>query len=85
MVNTSGKKSRVRILITFVAVLCTALFIGRTIVFLYAAVTGNQVVIIIFVLFEALPCYGKSKLCSYFLLNIANLRRLSTVVLLASV
>jgi hypothetical protein len=58
MVNTSGKKSRVRILITFVAVLCTALFIGRTIVFLYAAVTGNQVVIIIFVLFEALPCYA---------------------------
>lgn len=27
--------------------------------FLYAAVTGNQVVVVIFVLFEALPSYGK--------------------------
>jgi hypothetical protein len=37
------------------------LFIGRTIVFLYAAVTGNQVVVVIFVLFEALPSYGTSQ------------------------
>jgi hypothetical protein len=58
MVNTSGKKARIRILITFIAVLCTGLFIGRTIVFLYAAVTGNQVVVVIFVLFEALPSYA---------------------------
>jgi hypothetical protein len=55
MVNTSGSKDKRRNLITFIAVTCTALFIGRTIVFLYAAVTGNPVTIIIFVLFEVLP------------------------------
>eukprot|EP00029_Vermamoeba_vermiformis_P007526 TRINITY_DN3282_c0_g2_i1.p1 TRINITY_DN3282_c0_g2~~TRINITY_DN3282_c0_g2_i1.p1 ORF type:complete len:1659 (+),score=273.96 TRINITY_DN3282_c0_g2_i1:37-4977(+) len=55
MVNTSGSKDKRRQLITFIAITCTALFIGRTIVFLYAAVTGNPVTIIIFVLFEVLP------------------------------
>lgn len=44
--------------ITAIAILCTTMFIARTIVFLYAAITGQPVVIIVFVLLETIPSAG---------------------------